>query len=622
MIGAGTSGATLASRLSDDPARSVLLVEAGPDFPSEAVEPPALVVGGNLLGGHFAGSGAATPEQDWGYYGQPFAGGRRVHLVRGKLVGGSSMVNGCVAVRGKPSDFDDWEALGATGWSWSDVEPFFEAVEREVPIKRYPRSRWQPFHRTFADGFAELGYREVEDINAPDSWGRVIGAWPQNRHNEIRQGTLVTYVRRARGRENFSVLDRATVDRVNISDGRVTGIRYLRDGELRELEADMVVVAGGSYGTPPILLRSGVGPADDLRELGIEVHADLPVGHGLRDHPQTMFEFEVNPEQAEIWGPGFAVVARGEGWWSFPLVMDEAGTMAIAFALTSQEPQGFVKLASADPADNPIIQHNTQQVIDDNMFDQAFDDFRELCATSAFRAAGARGGDLDRPLIDTLNERLATAFHPSSSCAIGRVIDERLRVYGIEGLRVCDASIFPTDITNNTNLTCFMVGERAAALIDEDTAGRRGAEASAVRSLSAVHGRYRIAAGARRHDARRGDRRQRPLGRARRGAGLRRGVRHRDEQRPVHAAGTRVRAHRAGHARHRHRARVPAQPDGGGLHELGTSGPQRRPLRARPRHPGARARGAPLRRHLVPPRPPHARVRAGPARDLGRVGER
>lgn len=479
VIGAGTSGATLASRLSDDPARTVLLVEAGPDFPSEAVEPPALVVGGNLLGGHFAGSGAATPEQDWGYYGQPFAGGRRVHLVRGKLVGGSSMVNGCVAVRGKPSDFDDWEALGATGWSWSDVEPFFEAVEREVPIKRYPRSRWQPFHRTFADGFAELGYREVEDINAPDAWGRVIGAWPQNRHNEIRQGTLVTYVRRARGRENFSVLDRATVDRVNISEGRVTGVRYLRDGELRELEADMVIVAGGSYGTPPILLRSGVGPAEDLRELGIEVHADLPVGLGLRDHPQTMFEFEVDPEQAEIWGPGFAVVARGEGWWSFPLVMDEAGTMAIAFALTSQEPQGFVKLASADPADNPIIQHNTQRVIDDNMFDQAFGDFRELCATSVFRAAGARGGDLDRPLIDTLNERLATAFHPSSSCAIGRVIDERLRVYGIEGLRVCDASIFPTDITNNTNLTCFMVGERAAALIDEDTAGRRGAEASA-----------------------------------------------------------------------------------------------------------------------------------------------
>ena len=117
-----------------------------------------------------------------------------------------------------------------------------------------------------------------------------MGAWPPNRHNEIRQGTLVTYVRRARGRENFSVLDRATVDRVNISEGRVTGVRYLRDGELRELEADMVIVAGGSYGTPPILLRSGVGPADDLRELSIEVHADLPVGLGLRDHPQTMFE--------------------------------------------------------------------------------------------------------------------------------------------------------------------------------------------------------------------------------------------------------------------------------------------------------------------------------------------
>ena len=526
-----------------------------------------------------------------------------MHLVRGKLVGGSSMVNGCVAVRGKPSDFDDWEALGATGWSWSDVEPFFEAVEREVPIKRYPRSRWQPFHRTFADGFAELGYREVEDINAPDAWGRVIGAWPQNRHNEIRQGTLVTYVRRARGRENFSVLDRATVDRVNISEGRVTGVRYLRDGELRELEADMVIVAGGSYGTPPILLRSGVGPADDLRELSIEVHADLPVGLGLRDHPQTMFEFEVNPEQAEIWGPGFAVVARGEGWWSFPLVMDEAGTMAIAFALTRQEPQGFVKLASADPAANPIIQHNTQRVIDDNMFDQAFDDFRELCATSVFRAAGARGGDLDRPLIDTLNERLATAFHPSSSCAIGRVIDERLRVDADRGLRVCDASIFPTDITNNTNLTCFMVGERAAALIDEDTAGRRG-RGLGLRSLSASmtatdRGRRWT------HDDARGDRRQRPLGRARRGAGLRRGL-GRPDDRTIGSMPLALssRAEPSGSASAPASRSVSAPPDGGGLHVLGPPGPQRRPLRARARDAGPRARRAPLRRHLVPPRPP------------------
>jgi choline dehydrogenase len=470
VVGAGTSGATLASRLSDDPDRSVLLLEAGPDFPNEAVDPPALVVGGNLIGGFFAGVGSAVPEHDWGYYGQPLNGGRRVHLWRGRLVGGTSMINGCIAVRAKPSDFDAWEAAGATGWGWRDVEPCFQAVEREVPIKRYPRERWQPFQTAFVDGLVELGFRDAADINAPDSWDGVTGAWPQNRRNEIRQGALMTYVRRARDRPNFAIVDRAIADRVTISGGRAAGVRYVRDGEAVEIEADLVVLAGGAYGSPAILLRSGIGPADDLRALGVEVEADLPVGRGLRDHPQTLFQFDVPPALAEMAGPGLAVVGRGDGWWAFPLSLDEeTGVCAIAMALTSQEPQGTVTLASLDPDAPPLIDHRSQEVIDRGDFDSAWGDIKELCATSTFRELGVQRGDLEQPLEDTLRERLGTAFHPACSCAIGSVVDERLRVLGIEGLRVADASVFPANVTNNTNLTCFMVGERAAALIDEDT---------------------------------------------------------------------------------------------------------------------------------------------------------
>ena len=416
---------------------------------------------------------------DWGYYSQPFPSGRRVHLWRGRLVGGTSMINGCIAVRGKPSDFDDWEALGAHGWSWRDVEPFFEAVEGEVPIRPYPRDRWQPFQTAFVDGLVELGFREAENINAPDSWDGVTGAWPQNRRNEIRQGSLITYVRRARGRGNFRIVDRALVDRVTIEDGRATGVRYIRNGEAAELRADTVVVSSGSYGSPAILLRSGIGPADELRALGIDVVADLPVGRGLRDHPQTLFRFVVPPALAEMYGPGLAVVGRGDGWWSFPLSMDEDGLCGIAVALTTQDPLGSVTLASADPAEAPLIEHNLQLAIDRGDFISAWNDIRELCATDTFRKLGVQGGDLEQPLDDTLTERLATAYHPACSCAIGSVVDERLRVLGVEGLRVADASIFPSHVTNNPNLTCFMVGERAAALIDEDTAGRRGAEASA-----------------------------------------------------------------------------------------------------------------------------------------------
>ena len=239
----------------------MLLVEAGPDFPDEAVSPPAFLTGGNLLGEGFAGAGAATPEHDWGYWSEPVAGERRVHLRRGKLAGGTSMINGTVAVRGAPRDYDRWQELGAPGWGWDAVRPVFERVERSVPIKRYPEERWLPFQHAFVEGFAELGYRRVADMNAPDSWGRVVGAWPQNRRNEIRMGTLTTYLREARPRTNLTIRDRTLVDSVVLDGSRARGIRAVANGRSEEIEADVVVLSAGAYGTPAILLRSGVGPA-------------------------------------------------------------------------------------------------------------------------------------------------------------------------------------------------------------------------------------------------------------------------------------------------------------------------------------------------------------------------
>jgi choline dehydrogenase len=287
----------------------------------------------------------------------------------------------------------------------------------------------------------------------------------------------VTYVREARGRSNLEIRDRTLVDRVLIDGARARGIRVVGpDGRPDEIDANLVVLSAGAYGSPAVLLRSGIGPADELRRLGIAPVADLPVGRNLRDHPQCFFHLRTPPELAAMGGPGFAVVARGEGWWSFPLGLDEdAGLCAIAFALASEDASGTVTLDSVDPAAAPRIDHRYRDVIGRNEFAGAFETFRELAAAPALADRGARNADEGLELDALLAERLGTAFHPCGTCAMGAVVDEELRVHGVDGLRVADASIFPAHVTNNPNLTCFMVGERAAAMIKEEGHERHGA---------------------------------------------------------------------------------------------------------------------------------------------------
>jgi choline dehydrogenase len=430
VVGSGSAGGTVASRLSEDPECRVLMLEAGPDFPDEAIRPPSFYVGGALNGERGAGSGSPSPEMDWGFEAEPLPDGRRIGLPRGRLVGGSSMVNGCIAVRGRPEDFARWVDAGAVGWDWDAVLPYFELVERELHVRTYPRELWLPVQNLVVDGFRELGFRYCDDLNAPDAWGEVCGPWPRNRRNEIRMGTLPTYIRAARPRPNFAIRAGAVVDRVLIDGNRAVGISYQARNGIETVTADRIVLSAGVYGSPPILMRSGIGPAEQLRALGIDVVADLPVGRGLLDHPGLAFPIAVSGRFARMGWPGYASVARGNTYWAIPMTADEeAGIVMVAFFLGLVDgPRGTIEISSTDPQVKPTINHGYLTVIDEDLFAGVWHDFQLLLATSAFRDAEARDVDEGVPLRERLLGRMSCGAPRAGGCGRGRGVDLVMQV--------------------------------------------------------------------------------------------------------------------------------------------------------------------------------------------------
>jgi choline dehydrogenase len=339
--------------LSENPQRSVLLLEAGPDYPTEAETPI-----------EFLNEAIPWGVHDWGYSSEPGLLNRSIELARGKLVGGCSAVNAGVTVRGTPSDYDEWAALGNEGWSFSEVLPFFRRVENDanfdnewhgkdgyLPIRRDQ----EPEHSAFLQACFSLGYTRVADHNAPNAMG--AGVWPRNVVAGVRKSAALTYLAAARGRPNLTIRDKTHVDCVLLNNGHVAGVRLAGSGEV--IEADRIVLAAGAYGSPIILMRSGIGPADHLHSLKIPVVQNLQgVGQNLSDHPLVRLRFAAStPDRADnVMKLGGLLTLRSSeavAGYDVHIVSETISLndpfLSIFTSLVKPYSRGSVRLRSSDP---------------------------------------------------------------------------------------------------------------------------------------------------------------------------------------------------------------------------------------------------------------------------------
>ncbi|HKU96805.1 MAG TPA: choline dehydrogenase [Vineibacter sp.] len=516
IVGAGSAGCTLAYRLGADPSVKVLVLEAGKPDSHPFIHMPAGVV-------NMAGKGLF----DWGYWTEPqiHCNGRKMYWPRGKTLGGSSSINAMLYVRGHAWDYDHWRQLGNAGWSYADVLPYFIKAQHNErgasefhgvggPLNVADQISPASINTAFVDACLQAGHKRATDFNGPTQDG--IGFYQVTQKGGKRWSTAQAYLRPALARGNVTVLTQARTTRVVIENGRATAVAYRKDGQDAIARAAReVVLAGGAINSPQLLMLSGVGPADHLRTHGIAVAADVPgVGGNLQDHLDAATLYFCNTRDTydtanklvtlakyvfSKSGPGTSCIAESGGFLRTgaglaapdiqlhfipAFVIDHGRTrmkrngMTLHVCLLRPQSRGTIRLKSADPlADAAIDANYLADTKDLDVLVKGTRMAREIFAQAAMTPY--RGDELepgaakvsDADLAAWVRARCETIYHPVGSCKMGpasdamAVVDNELRVRGVAGLRVVDASIMPTLVGGNTNAPTIMIAERAADLM-------------------------------------------------------------------------------------------------------------------------------------------------------------
>ena len=505
IVGAGSAGCVVASRLSEDADVSVALIEAGGSDRQLEIQTPA------------AFPATFKSALDWDLLGEPepAIGGRRFYLPRGRVIGGSGSINAMIYIRGNRADYDEWAALGADGWSYEDVLPYFRRSEDNErgedafhgvggPLSVSDGRSMHPLVDVMIEAATQAGHERNPDFNGARQEG--VGRFQFTQRNGLRWSTADGFLHPVTERPNLTVLSRAFASRILFEGERASGVEVMRGDEPLALIASReVILSAGAYQSPVLLMLSGIGPADALAPMGIEQRVDLPVGHNLQDHVMAQLNFlSTEPALFDVFTPeNFELLAQGTGpltsnWPEGAMFMRTRPGLAgpdVQFhlcpslffdeGLTVPHDHGFcfgpvvikpssrgrVMLRTPRADSKPVVATNCLSTEEDRASMIAGARVAmEMAAQPALAAVIrapfiAPASDSEEDIMAFVARAAQPVYHPTSTCAIGHVVDSQLRVHGVEGLRVADASVMPTITRGNTNAATIMIAEKASDLI-------------------------------------------------------------------------------------------------------------------------------------------------------------